>query len=238
VAALQAYLTSNRTFTKPELLKLWKGLFYCFWLSDRPRPQQALANTLSSSLLLQALAPSTAITFYRAFWETMAREWNGVDALRVDKFLLLARRFVGGGFRYCCARGGGSSGDWDAEAVERLLVRNLEETVLHPANQKMPAGLRLHLADVWVDEIEKVLELPGGDEVEAEAEAERRKRVAAVPWGLLLRPWEKMRKEGAHKLWRTKAKEVLMDERLREWGYGKEGEGEEGGGEEWTGFDD
>lgn len=29
VASLKTYLTASRTFTKTELLKLWKGLFYC-----------------------------------------------------------------------------------------------------------------------------------------------------------------------------------------------------------------
>ncbi|TKS66794.1 RRP1-like protein [Collichthys lucidus] len=48
-------------FTGDELLKLWKGLFYCLWMQDKP--------------LLQ----------------TFKREWTGIDRLRMDKFFQLVR---------------------------------------------------------------------------------------------------------------------------------------------------
>ena len=34
-------LTAN---TESELLKLWKGLFYCMWMSDKPLVQEELAK--------------------------------------------------------------------------------------------------------------------------------------------------------------------------------------------------
>ncbi|KAF8544317.1 hypothetical protein BDD12DRAFT_915508 [Trichophaea hybrida] len=219
VASLKTYLTASRTFTKTDLLKLWKGLFYCFWLSDRPRPQQALANDLAE--LLSPMNEANSVTFYRAFWETITREWSGIDVLRIDKFLLLVRRYLAVGFRYCKAM------KWREDMVENLLLKTLEKTALDPGNQKMPNGVRFQLADIWLDELEKVV---GED------------RVSAVTTTLLMRPWEAIATRGMQKLWRKKAREVLADERLREWGY--EGEfaakdptkkGEE---EEWGGFKD
>jgi ribosomal RNA-processing protein 1 len=252
VASLKTYLTASRTFTKTDLLKLWKGLFYCefpssplfssstlkarepglrrlrtfadgqyagFWLSDRPRVQQALANDLAE--LLIPMSESNAPTFFRAFWETMTREWSGIDALRIDKFLLLVRRYLNAGFRYCAARG------WKDEIVETLLLRPLETGPLDPTNQRMPNGVRFQLADVWVEELEKV---QGGKEIHV---------------ALLVRPWETMARDGAQKTWRIKAKEVLGEQKWVEWGYegefaaGPEQRKDEGAEEEeWGGFDD
>ena len=31
-----------------ELLKLWRGLFYCMWMSDKPLVQEELARKLAS----------------------------------------------------------------------------------------------------------------------------------------------------------------------------------------------
>lgn len=166
-----------------------------------------------------------AATFYRAFWETITREWAGIDVLRIDKFLMLVRRFLAVGFRFCRER------KWEAAVVESLLLGPIEQGPLDPRNQKMPNGVRFQLADIWVDELEKVL---GDEENKAEG----------LPVALLARPWERMAKDGAQKLWRTKAKEVLLDERLKDWGYTGEfaakdliEEEEKEEEEEWGGFD-
>jgi ribosomal RNA-processing protein 1 len=50
------------------------------WMSDKPLPQQRLANDLAS--LVDILPSETALPFLDAFWKTMAREWNGIDVLR------------------------------------------------------------------------------------------------------------------------------------------------------------
>ena len=224
MTALRTYLSAQRAFTKADLLKIWKGLFYCFWHSDRPRPQQALAGDLAA--LLGPMAEHNAPVFYRAFWETLTREWSGIDVLRIDKFLMLVRRFLAAGFRYCRER------KWAADMVEALLLAPIEQGPLDPKGNKMPNGIRFQLADIWADELEKLL--PEGDD-----------KAAGVPVALLVRPWEGMARDGAQKLWRTKAKEVLLDERLRDWGYKgefaakerAEGEDEDEVEEEWAGFE-
>ena len=37
--------------TELEMMKLWKGLFYTFWMSDKPDVQEALAILLSDMVL-------------------------------------------------------------------------------------------------------------------------------------------------------------------------------------------
>lgn len=69
-----------------ELLKLWKGLFFCMWQSDKPRTQQQLAIDLADLIFIMPL--DTALDFLAAFWKTMAREWVGIDRLRYDSPIL------------------------------------------------------------------------------------------------------------------------------------------------------
>lgn len=104
-----------------------------------------------------------------------------------------------------------------------------------------PDGLRYHIMDIWIDEVEKVLEF---DEEEADGEDEEpksRKPKGEVPMELLLRPIEKLRTDCLQKPVRTRAKETLNDDRLVEWGFKtravKESEDEDSE-IEWGGFDD
>merc|ERR1719429_1035925 len=34
-----------------EMMRLWKGLYYCFWMSDKPLVQEDLAENISSFVL-------------------------------------------------------------------------------------------------------------------------------------------------------------------------------------------
>lgn len=71
-------------------------------MSDRPRAQQRLAVDLAD--LLTPMEEKNFVPFLEAFWITMAREWNGIDVLRMDKFLFLVRTYLAGSFRYLHAR--------------------------------------------------------------------------------------------------------------------------------------
>lgn len=98
-----------------------------------------------------------------------------------------------------------------------------------------PDGLRYHVVDIWVDELEKVLEF---EEEESEG---NRKIKGDVPMELLLRPLEKLRTESPYKPVRTRAAEALGDDRLVEWGVRErkvEEEEEEDSEQEWGGFGD
>jgi len=77
---LRTYLQNRKSLESMEAMKLWKGLFYCMWMSDRARTQQELARNLAS--LVEDVPASEVVTFLEAFWLTMAREWVGIDALR------------------------------------------------------------------------------------------------------------------------------------------------------------
>ncbi|MCJ1439201.1 hypothetical protein MMC27_008592 [Xylographa pallens] len=189
--SLRSYLGSSRSFTDLELLKLWKGLFFCMWHSDRPIPQQRLALALSHLLL--PLSTTLFIPFLTAFWTTIAREWTSIDALRMDKFMRLVRYYVNAAFTYL------SNHSWDVDLVEAYL--DLVEAIpLSPGNLKVGDGLRYHVLDVWVEELSRV----------------DGKREGQCPVEEIVRPVRNLEKDGRTKKVRERARECLADNRLKD----------------------
>ena len=41
-------IESKHTFDNSEMLRLWKGLHYCFWMSDKPLVQEELAGKIAT----------------------------------------------------------------------------------------------------------------------------------------------------------------------------------------------
>ncbi|KAH7403461.1 hypothetical protein BKA64DRAFT_598547 [Cadophora sp. MPI-SDFR-AT-0126] len=213
LSSLRTYLSGRRDLPPLELLKLWKGLFYCMWMSDRPRTQQALANSLAD--LVSVLPSPSVIPFLRAFWQTMQREWTNIDVLRMEKFLLLVRRYLGATFKLL------KEGGWD-EALVQSHVELLLEVPCNVTEVRVPNGMRFHVIDIYVDELERVglLEEQESEEI----------------LGRVLDPLRALQKGSPTKPVRVKAKEALEDERLP----GNEKVEEEAPKEDdgWGGFDD
>lgn len=160
------------------------------WLQDKPRNQQQLARDLAE--LFHVLKPDTFITFATAFWQTIAREWGGIDALRMDKYLYLVRCYVQEGFQYVRRKG------W-AEKLLGEYLEVLEGVAFNVRDARIPNGLRYHVIDLYVDELDKA-------DVEDEAPVER-----------VLEPMRKLGKESMTKTVRKRVGEALEDERLVDW---------------------
>ena len=43
--------------SKDEVLRIWKGLFYCYWMSDKPLVQEELAEKISAMVHCFDAAP-------------------------------------------------------------------------------------------------------------------------------------------------------------------------------------
>lgn len=179
------------------------------WMSDKPRTQQQLARDLAS--LVDVLHRPNVVPFLEAFWKTMAREWVGIDGLRMDKFLYLVRVFVRKGFEVA------EKGSWRDEGMVKGVLGVLEETPLSTRDVKVGNGLRYHVVDVFVDELDAV-------------DAGR-----AAPLEVLLAPLRRLGKESPTKSVRKRVQEALEDERLADWKGEKE---DEESGEEAEGKDD
>ena len=218
--------------------------------SKSPLSVQQLTATLAE-LTVSTPAPTVSLPLSEAFWATMAREWTGIDAHRMDKYLLLVRLVVREVFAgLVVGLGGGDDDDEERGAESSSGGRNerqiqfLEAGPLSPRERKVPDGLRYHVLDVYVDELERALGEEEEEEVE-EVSGAQRKVVERV-----LGPVETMAREGLSKGVRVRAKETLADERVVRWRRIRMKEGVEPGGggggdkddkdaeeDEWEGLD-
>jgi len=136
---------------KSEMAKLWKGIFYCFWMSDKPLVQQALASELAE-ILLSISTISSSLSFLRGFWEAVVREWSGIDRLRLDKYYMLIRRFVNASFRLLIRS------RWDIDACNQYNdILTERGGPLCPDDTRVPSSLTYHLADIYTEELDKAL---------------------------------------------------------------------------------
>lgn len=108
-----------------------------------------------------------------------------------------------------------------------------------------PDGLRYHILDIWLDELEKVVEVEDIDVDSSNNTDGPTKRLKGdIPMDLILRPMRKLKAESPTKTVRERAGEVLEDDRLVEWGVIERKKGsddedeEEDSEEEWGGLGD
>ncbi|XP_077293346.1 ribosomal RNA processing protein 1 homolog Nnp-1 isoform X2 [Arctopsyche grandis] len=152
---LSARDSSTYDFTEHDFMRIWKGLFYCVWMSDKPLVQEELCENIAK--LIQCFEKfSTSILFYKCFLKTMGQNWFGIDQHRLDKFLMCVRRVTRGMFYNI------KKHNWSKEATDFLQVALSEDDGLFasptPNDARMALGLQLHLVDCWTEEISKVSE--------------------------------------------------------------------------------
>ncbi|XP_044516854.1 ribosomal RNA processing protein 1 homolog A-like, partial [Gracilinanus agilis] len=160
VRKLQRYIhakmeAASGAVSHEELLKIWKGLFYCMWMQDKPPLQEELGNTISQ-LIHVFQNVETQYLFVQTFWQTMNREWNGIDRLRLDKFYMLMRMLLNQSFEVLKRNG------WEESQIELLLDMLMKE-ILHP-DSHAPCGVKSHLIDIYLEELTKV----GAEELTAD----------------------------------------------------------------------
>ncbi|CAL8372327.1 unnamed protein product [Arctogadus glacialis] len=146
---------SKGGFSSEELLKLWKGLFYCLWMQDKPLLQEELSNQISSLFHCFQSADGQFL-YLQAFLQTVKREWTGIDRLRMDKFYQLVRFVFRQTFEML------KKSEWEASLVNRFLEM-LTSQVLQ-GNGTAPSGLQYHILDLYLTELARV----GSDELSAE----------------------------------------------------------------------
>ncbi|XP_017588795.1 PREDICTED: ribosomal RNA processing protein 1 homolog B [Corvus brachyrhynchos] len=134
-------------FSQEELLKIWKGLFYCMWMQDKPLLQEELAANISQ-LMHVFQNTETRHLFIQTFWQTMNREWNGIDNLRLDKYYMLMRLILRQSFEVL------KRNEWDEGLVEPLLQLLMKEVMDPDSNS--PTGIKFHFIDIYLDELAKV----------------------------------------------------------------------------------
>jgi ribosomal RNA-processing protein 1 len=136
---VRSYL-QKRSLPHDEMMLVWKALFYCHWHSDKPLVQQELARSLAG--LMADFGFKDVLMFWSCFYETMGREWQGIDRLRLDKFYDLCRCMSQGMFARLQQQG------WNAVVVEPFVLA-LEEHVFRNA----ALAVTLHFIDYLVSDL-------------------------------------------------------------------------------------
>ncbi|XP_014204201.1 ribosomal RNA processing protein 1 homolog isoform X1 [Copidosoma floridanum] len=136
---------SSFAFTEEDFLRLWKGLFYCMWMSDKPLVQEDLAESLSN-LVHCFESIDTALLYTKCTLKSLATEWLGLDNYRVDKFEMLVRRILRQTFVVC------KKLSWKKKCV--VGVGKVLEEILMDAKNCL--GLKLHITNVYMEELAKV----------------------------------------------------------------------------------
>uniref|UniRef100_A0A1B0EZT5 Nucleolar protein n=1 Tax=Phlebotomus papatasi TaxID=29031 RepID=A0A1B0EZT5_PHLPP len=139
---------SSYPFTKADFLRLWKGLYYAMWMSDKPLVQEELAEDLGGLLHLFA-TPEVSLQFYEVFLQTMNREWYGIDQWRIDKFMMLIRRVTRQALVIL------KENSWRLDLVKQF--RKAFKS--HIFGQiRVSIGLSMHFLDLYLEEVAKVSE--------------------------------------------------------------------------------
>ncbi|XP_062060590.1 ribosomal RNA processing protein 1 homolog A isoform X2 [Lepus europaeus] len=117
------------------------------WMQDKPLRQEELGRTISQ--LVHAFQTAEAQhLFLQTFWQTMNREWPGIDRLRLDKFYMLMRMVLNESLKAVKAHA------WEERQIEQLLEL-LTTEILHPDSQA-PNGVKNHFTEIFLEELSKV----------------------------------------------------------------------------------
>ncbi|XP_029327503.1 ribosomal RNA processing protein 1 homolog B isoform X2 [Mus caroli] len=116
---------------------------------------EELANIISQ-LIHVVNSLEAQYLFIQTFWQTMNREWQGIDKLRLDKYCMLIRLVLRQSFEVL------KRNAWEESQIT-LFLDILMKEVLSPES-RAPDGIRAHLIDVYLDELTTV----GGAELLAD----------------------------------------------------------------------
>ncbi|CAF0867117.1 unnamed protein product [Adineta ricciae] len=153
VERLKAWInarTLNPTsfFSYDDLIKIWKGLYYNMWMADKPLLQDQLAAQISS-WIHEFRDNDQARLYIDAGFATFAREWWGIDRWRLSKFMTFVRYFLRDSFVFL------KNLKWLKSDILKF-TKMLTKNVLSPNGNRSCDGLKLHVTDIYLEELAKV----------------------------------------------------------------------------------
>ena len=154
------------------------------------------------SSLVSSVPRTIRDDFCIGFWETMAREWGGIDRGRLDKYLSLIRAVLREELSVV------KSGD-EAEVESQISI--LGDWPLCADQRKVPDGLRYQVLDCWGDELEETELITDENQEQSGEGGKGGDRPAARK---LMQLVMTLQQETPSKGVRMRAKEVLKEDRL------------------------
>jgi len=141
---------SYQSLSQLDMLRLWKGLHYCFWMSDKPLVQEELAENISN--IVHCFDCEKALLYLECFLITLGREWIGIDRWRNDKFMMFARRILRQALLFVMKQVEKTESD---DALESF-VGVIDGRVISAEDSKCAVGFKLHFIDIFMEELTKV----------------------------------------------------------------------------------
>ncbi|XP_013176903.1 PREDICTED: ribosomal RNA processing protein 1 homolog [Papilio xuthus] len=142
-------------FKEDDFFRVWKGLFYAVWMSDKPLIQEELCENIAG--ILDQFPPEqikNAALMTKAGFKMLATGWYGIDQHRIDKFMMLVRRYLRGSLR-CLLRC-----KWSLEScniyTEMLTAEDGLLAVKTPTYARNALSLILHFIDCFLEELAKI----------------------------------------------------------------------------------
>jgi len=86
---LKKWLHKHPELERLDYMKVWRGLYYGFWMSDKRPVQQELA--VNMALLLGDVPREKQMLWLEVCWEEMQDGWEKLDIHRMSKYMLLVR---------------------------------------------------------------------------------------------------------------------------------------------------
>ncbi|OAL34268.1 hypothetical protein AYO20_06524 [Fonsecaea nubica] len=236
-------LSPSSPLSPTECLQLWRGFYVALYMHDSK-------NALSVQKLIAELAGTLRIVdakdhdsraasgsdepgdhhpwldvWATAFWETVSREWVSIDQWRMNKVLLLVRLVVRELFSLALGWATDATSTSESRTPQNLVASQLEileSWPLSPRERKVPDGLRLHVLDVWVDELAGQLgaaqnAIDEADQSDTAGDAAAAKKAVLLDTAkAFMTPVEKLTKEALSKAVKVRAKEAvqLAEEKL------------------------
>lgn len=127
-------------------MRIWKGLFYAMWMSDKPLFQEECAEMIAALVHLNNVEYS--LMFFKCGLQTLGNEWFGIDQLRLDKFLMFVRRLLRQGFVTL------KKNDWSLKTIKDF--NNILSMTILSVEKPFPAGLVMHFTEIYLEELAKV----------------------------------------------------------------------------------
>ncbi|XP_072948563.1 uncharacterized protein Nnp-1 [Epargyreus clarus] len=151
---LQNCFDKKYEFKEDDFVRVWKGLFYAVWMSDKPLVQEDLCESIAE--ILDLFPPDQlkdALMMTKAGFKVLALEWYGIDQHRMDKFFMLIRRYLRGSFR-CLLRS-----NWSLQSCQMYSKMLMDSDgilcVKTPQYAKNSMSLMLHIIDCYLEELAK-----------------------------------------------------------------------------------
>jgi len=129
-----------------EFRKLWQGLFYYYWLTDKEMPQLEAAQSIASMMHLIGHDMSVII-WMKTFYITLTDTWTKLDKHRMSKYYSLVRFMVQQSFVFL------NENKYDEKILHKFLVVMKQGPLLEDTG--LLISLRIHITQMFLLELKQ-----------------------------------------------------------------------------------